>query len=132
MATPIRKRSARVPSAAELKVGFSARLNELLNEAGVPLKGKGRQKAAHAYLAPIVGPVTDTGVRKWMVGTALPELEKIIQIAIHFDVHVEWLLTMRGDRGVRTTVSPRHLKLIECYEKADQTNRHIVDLALGL
>lgn len=132
MASTLRKRAGQALSVEEIKLGFAARLNELLDEAQVSAKFDGRQEKARALLIPVVGKISQKGVRKWLEGEALPEHAKLIQIAIYFDVNVEWLRTGRGDRGVKSSVSDRHRKLIDCYEKAEPNNRHIVDLALGL
>lgn len=76
-----------------VKTTFAARLNELLDEAGLPAKYEGRQLA----LAEMFG-VSQKGARKWLEGEGLPTLERCIQIAERFGVNTEWLLTGRGPK----------------------------------
>lgn len=81
-----------------VKTDFAARLNHLLDEAGIPEKFDGRQVA----LAKIVG-LTQKGVRKWLEGEGMPTLERCIQLANHFGVHTEWLVSGRGEKYVNGT-----------------------------
>lgn len=76
-----------------VKADFAARLNELLDERGLPRKGDGRQTT----LARIVD-VGQKGVRKWLEGEGLPTLENTIKLAKYFSVHTEWLLSGRGPK----------------------------------
>jgi transcriptional regulator with XRE-family HTH domain len=75
------------------KSAFSSRLNEALDDAGVPPKFDGRQVA----VAKMFG-VSQKGARKWLEGEGLPTLEKCIEIATRLNVHVEWLATGRGPK----------------------------------
>ncbi len=77
------------------KSAFSARLNELLDEAGVPNKFEGRQVVVGKMFG-----VTQKGARKWLEGEGLPTLEKCIEIAERFGVHTEWLLSGRGPKWI--------------------------------
>jgi hypothetical protein len=130
--TQLRRRTQSPGSAEDLRLGFSARLNELLDEHNVPPKGKGRQEAAKALFKPFLGEFSQKGVRKWLEAEAIPEFSRVIQLAQFFDVQVEWLLTGRGDRKYLTTVSEKHARLIKAYDKADPSDRMVVDLTLGL
>lgn len=77
------------------KQTFADRLNEALDEFGVPSKFEGRQVIVGRMFG-----VTQKGARKWLEGEGLPTLEKSIQIAKHLGVHVEWLLTGRGPKRI--------------------------------
>jgi len=73
------------------KQAFSNRLNAILDKAGIPPKGKGRQGA----LAKIFN-VSDKGARKWIEGESIPTMAKIATIVERFrytGVTAEWLLT---------------------------------------
>ncbi len=73
------------------KQAFSARLNKILDLAGVPESGKGRQGA----LAKTFN-VSDKGARKWIVGEAVPRYEMLKKITEKYKktgVTVEWLLS---------------------------------------
>jgi DNA-binding XRE family transcriptional regulator len=72
---------------------FADRLNEVLDEAGMPEKFDGRQVA----LAKIFD-VSQKGARKWLEGEGLPTLERCIEIATHFGVNTEWLVSGRGPK----------------------------------
>lgn len=72
---------------------FSARLNEICDDAGIPPKGKNRQ----TILGKKFG-VSQKGARKWLEGESLPTLEKCIELSARFQVHIEWLLTGRGPK----------------------------------
>lgn len=72
------------------KQAFSNRLNLILDKAGVPPKGKGRQgivaKAFH---------VTQKGARKWLEGEAIPQTKRMgqfIELYKSTGVTGEWLL----------------------------------------
>ncbi len=49
--------------------------------------------------------VTRETSRKWLVGLAMPELERLIAFARDFDCSFEWLATGRGDRGLSLRVA---------------------------
>ncbi|MDD5271388.1 MAG: helix-turn-helix transcriptional regulator [Methylovulum sp.] len=77
------------------KQEFSNRLNLILDKAGVPPKGKGRQGA----LADVFG-VSQKGARKWLEGEAIPETKRItkfIEIYKKYGVTGEWLLYGNSD-----------------------------------
>lgn len=82
--------------------GFARRLNMALDEAGVPPKHQGRQTET----AKLFG-VTQGSSRKWLVGDAYPDVEKVRDIARKLKVRVEWLLYGDGpmrSEGVEATV----------------------------
>jgi hypothetical protein len=75
---------------------FAKRLNKALDEAGVAPKHQGRQTET----AKLFG-VTQGSSRKWLVGDAYPDVQKIREIANKLKVRVEWLLY--GDGPMRKT-----------------------------
>ncbi len=120
-------RRSRAPTPQEVALQFAVRLNALCDEAGIPPKGENRQKEVGDLFG-----VSQKGARKWLEGIGLPVLARATEIAIHFNVGVEWLLTGRGDKRILRKLSPKHQLIIERYDKADPERRQIVDLALGL
>lgn len=78
--------------AVDPRVLFARRLNEALDGAGVPEKGKGRQ----VKVAKMFG-VSQKGARKWLEGEAIPNTKRIAQIAARLEVAGEWLLTGQGE-----------------------------------
>ena len=77
----------------DAKRAFAVRINKLCNEAGIPPKGKNRQRIIGDRFS-----VSQRGARKWLEGEGFPELGKCIEIANSFNVCVEWLLTGRGPK----------------------------------
>ena len=68
---------------------FSDRLTRALEHAGHP--GHGGQ----TWLGKKMG-VTQTSARRWLLGKAFPEFEKLQSLADLLDVRLEWLMTGQG------------------------------------
>lgn len=77
------------------KQEFAERLNELLDDAGVPRKFDGRQGTLGKMFN-----VSQKGARKWLEGEGLPKLETCIEIAKRFGVYTEWLMSGRGEKWI--------------------------------
>lgn len=69
---------------------FASRLKKLLDHARFQ-PGRGRTTA----LANRYGVSRETA-RKWLTGLSLPELERMIELAVDFGGSFEWLATGRG------------------------------------
>lgn len=69
---------------------FAARLQKLLDHARFE-EGRARTTA----LATRYGVSRETA-RKWLTGLSLPELERMIELAVDFGGSFEWLATGRG------------------------------------
>ncbi|MFC4729207.1 DNA-binding protein [Coralloluteibacterium thermophilus] len=69
---------------------FADRLHQTLDRA-LFVQGRGRTGALADRYA-----VSREAARKWLCGLALPELSRIIELALDFDVSFEWLATGRG------------------------------------
>lgn len=80
-----------VTSGKDPKVDFPARLNQALDAAGFAPEGAGRQQALAKKLD-----VSQQAAGKWLRGETLPELARVIEIALFSGHNVEWLLTGRG------------------------------------
>jgi hypothetical protein len=72
---------------------FSARLNEALDDMGIPTKDKGRQTTAGRLFG-----VSQKGARKWLEGEGLPHTKRIPKIAAKVNVRQEWLLFGLGPK----------------------------------
>ncbi len=83
---------------------FSARLGLAMDHAGHP--GRGGQ----TWLGQTMG-VTQTSARRWLVGTAFPELEKVPILADLLGVRLEWLMTGQG-KMIKETREPTWIPLI--------------------
>lgn len=77
----------------EEKLLFAARLNEMLDEAGVEPIGKGRQKILRKEFG-----VSEEAARKWLAGESMPHTKRIPLIAKKFNRMGEWLLTGIGEK----------------------------------
>ncbi|HEY0204869.1 MAG TPA: helix-turn-helix domain-containing protein [Acetobacteraceae bacterium] len=78
---------------------FADRLRQTLDRAHF-VDGRGRTSALATRYA-----VARETARKWLTGLALPELNRIIELAKDFNVSFEWLATGRGQvqLGVKET-----------------------------
>ena len=74
--------------------GFSRRLHQALDNAGFV---KGRLRTGELARENNVSRET---ARKWLSGLALPELERMIGLAVQASVSFEWLATGRGEMVV--------------------------------
>lgn len=73
------------------KSGFSDRLNQVLDIAGIPKKGEARQKVVGDMFG-----VTNKGAWKWLNGESIPRFERLQEIVERFKktgVTIEWLLS---------------------------------------
>lgn len=77
---------------------FAARFNEVIDEAGFPEKGKGRQAAVAKHFG-----VTQKGARKWLEGESIPKYSRLSEMAQSLGVNVEWLMSGRGARRAGAT-----------------------------
>lgn len=87
---------------------FARRLHHALDDAGFV---KGRMRTGDLARDNNVSRET---ARKWLSGLALPELERMIGLAIKTSVSFEWLATGRGDAhlasaGVREEIPPLYV-----------------------
>ncbi|MDH4230273.1 MAG: S24 family peptidase [Nitrospirota bacterium] len=73
------------------KQAFSDRLNQLLDEAGWPPKGRGRQ----IKLAKVFG-VSQKGARKWLEGEGFPEYWRWARFVAEFSTTTDWLFGGTG------------------------------------
>ena len=74
------------------KKEFSKRLNEMLDKANLPKKGKGRQASLASLFA-----VSQESARKWICGESLPDIKRIPGIAAAFKENVKTALKKGWD-----------------------------------
>ena len=75
------------------KEKFASRLNEALDDAGVPQKGMGRQSALVRMLG-----VSHRVAKKWLSGDEFPPTSKMVKIASKLDVRSNWLFSGQGEK----------------------------------
>lgn len=76
------------------KQKFSSRLNEALDDAGVPKKGMGRQSALVRMLG-----VSHRVAKKWLDGDEFPPTSKMVKIASKLQVRSNWLFSGQGEKS---------------------------------
>ena len=78
---------------------FARRLNRTLDEAGFAVGHRRTSTLAEEH------EVSRETARKWLAGLALPELPRMIEIAMRHQVSLDWLATGRGDPRVASAVA---------------------------
>ena len=100
---------------------FARRLNWTLDAAGF-VAGRHRTSLLSEHHG-----VSRETARRWLAGLSLPELERMIEIAVHHHVSFEWLATGRGTpKDRKLTVRDAALKY------ADPEESRLLDIMRGL
>lgn len=79
---------------ASEKEKFAARLNQVLDEAGFPGIGQGRQSA----VAKLVD-VSPQQAGRWLKGEDFPKTSTLVKLAQHLNVRSNWLLSGAGAKS---------------------------------
>ncbi|WP_126456415.1 helix-turn-helix domain-containing protein [Sulfuriflexus mobilis] len=77
------------------KQKFSARLNEALDDAGVPQKGMGRQSTLVRMLG-----ISHRVAKKWLEGEEFPPTSKMVKLATALQVRSNWLFSGQGEKRI--------------------------------
>lgn len=75
------------------KLKFSKRLNDVLDELGLPKAGQGRHKS----LAKLLDVPSDQ-IRQWLTGEGFPQTSKLVKLAKYLNVRSNWLLSGIGEK----------------------------------
>lgn len=70
---------------------FARRLNEMLDDVGVPRRGR------LVMLARRYG-ITHPSAKKWLDGNGYPDTDRLIDLALWGNTSLDWLLTGRGQK----------------------------------
>ena len=70
---------------------FSDRLNQALDDAGVPQKGMGRQSSLVRMLG-----ISHRVAKKWLDGSEFPPTSKMVKLSTLLDVRSNWLFSGQG------------------------------------
>lgn len=83
---------------------FSRRLHAALDQSGFA-RGRGRTSTLAGQYE-----VSREAARKWLSGNALPDLDRIVRMAVQTGVSFEWLATGRGEMKTDTRIreAPEH------------------------
>lgn len=99
----------------EVTAAFAARLAQLCDEKGLPVRG--RQTLLGKAMQ-----VTPNAARKWLVGEGLPELDMAVRLAKWGGVDVLWLLQGNGPK--RTPFDVKALVLDEALHALPKDAAH--------
>lgn len=102
----------------DVRLAFAERLIEICADKG--LKAHGRQAALARQMK-----ISQPAAKKWFDGDAMPDTDKIVEIALWGNVSFEWLMTGRGPKRLGED-SP----LLTRYQQADAATRTLIDIAL--
>ena len=108
------------------KQKFSARLNEALDDAGVPQKGMGRQSALVRMLG-----VSHRVAKKWLDGEEFPPTSKMVKIASQLKVRSNWLFSGQGDKVATETgdATPVQIEQAEIARSAGELSQEAFEVA---
>ena len=98
------------------KAKFAARLNEALDDAGVPQKGMGRQSTLVRMLG-----VSHRVAKKWLEGEEFPPTSKMVKISNTLNVRSNWLFSGQGDKTQQVDSNP---------QDDDEVSRHAGEMRL--
>jgi len=102
---------------------FAERLNQALDDAGVPQKGMGRQSSLVRMLG-----VSHRVAKKWLEGSEFPPTSKMVKLSTLLNVRSNWLFsgqgTMRADAPGAYTESEQ-----EVYRHAGELSQEAFEIA---
>jgi len=107
-----------------IRVRFAQRLNELCDQTGIPVSGKGRV----VRLSSLFG-VTAMCAGSWLKGRTMPRLGKAQEMAEYFGVELEWLLTgleSASGEGADVPLTLDERELLASYRALDPDTRQVV------
>lgn len=105
------------------KQKFADRLNEALDDAGVPLKGMGRQSALVRMLG-----VSHRVAKKWLDGEEFPPTSKMVRLASELQVRSNWLFSGQGEKS-STSVAGMDEEAAEVHRHADALSQEAFEVA---
>lgn len=72
--------------------------------------------------------ITAPAISRYLTGNRKPELPYVVKIAQYFNVPIDWLLGLNGDRF---DIMPQELQeVVYCYSLATLDDRHVVQAVL--
>lgn len=104
-----------------IKKDFSKRLNEVLDEHHFKEEDDGRQTALGKMFN-----VSQNAARKWLLGEALPQLSRVLQICERFDINPLWLLM--GSTPKYLNKEKEHKKIVEKTMETEKAKNQIKEV----
>jgi hypothetical protein len=82
--------------------GFALRLNQALDDHGVPAKGEGRQLWLAKYFK-----MNQISARGWLEGISYPKHEHLIDLCELLKINVQWLLLGKGSKEMGLSIDSK-------------------------
>ena len=105
------------------KQNFAARLNEALDDAGIPLKGMGRQSSLVRMLG-----VSHRLAKKWLDGEEFPPTSKMVRLASELQVRSNWLFSGQGEKSHASATGMKEDEA-EVHRHADALSQEAFEVA---
>ena len=105
------------------KRNFAARLNEALDDAGVPMKGMGRQSTLVRMLG-----VSHRVAKKWLDGEEFPPTSKMVRLASELQVRSNWLFSGQGEKRADSDTGTAEVET-EVHRHADALSQEAFEVA---
>lgn len=105
------------------KQKFADRLNEALDDAGVPLKGMGRQSTLVRMLG-----VSHRVAKKWLDGEEFPPTSKMVKLASELQVRSNWLFSGQGEKSPESPAGMNEEEA-EVHRHADALSQEAFEVA---
>jgi hypothetical protein len=105
------------------KQKFADRLNEALDDAGVPLKGMGRQSTLVRMLG-----VSHRVAKKWLDGEEFPPTSKMVRLASELQVRSNWLFSGQGEKSPESATGMNEEEA-EVHRHADALSQEAFEVA---
>jgi len=102
---------------------FAMRLNEALDDAGIPPKGDGRSSA----LVDMLG-INHQEAQKWLDGEEFPKTSRLVKMATMLQVRSNWLLSGQGEKYPPDVEVEQRVKTT-VVETADELSKEAFALA---
>ncbi|SIO94974.1 S24 family peptidase [Vibrio spartinae] len=104
---------------------FAQRLNTICDEQGIPVRGRARYLQENLPYR-----LSLTGIRKWLIGEAIPETSKLINIAELLGTTVECLLGSRHTQEIKQPeISHHSSSVITANTTPEESTRNFKPLA---
>lgn len=106
------------------KQKFADRLNEALDDAGIALKGMGRQSTLVRMLG-----ISHRVAKKWLDGDEFPPTSKMVKLASELQVRSNWLFSGQGEKSIEVLTSTMAEEAAEVQRHADALSQEAFEVA---
>lgn len=106
------------------KQKFADRLNEALDDAGIALKGMGRQSTLVRMLG-----ISHRVAKKWLDGDEFPPTSKMVKLASELQVRSNWLFSGQGEKSIEVLNGTVAEEEAEVQRHADALSQEAFEVA---